>query len=384
MTTKKKIVFLTGTRADFGKIKRLIKTVDEAAGFECFVFITGMHMLKKYGLTRNEVLLQKYSNVYSASNQTEKATSMDLILAKTIEKFNDYVKKVKPDMVVVHGDRVEALAGAIVGTLNNILVAHIEGGELSGTVDEVLRHAVSKLSHLHFVSNNDARQRLIQMGESAQTIFTIGSPDVDIMKSNNLPTLQESKSRYQIPFDSYAIFIFHPVVTEINTLSQQIQKITAALKKSGHNYVVIFPNNDYGSDLILEEYKKLDGHKNFKIFPSLRFEHFLTLLKHALYIIGNSSSGIREAEVYGTPAINIGSRQQNRSSSKNIIHVKANTDKIVQAIAKVHKKKIAKTSNFGEGDSAQKFFSIISNKKFWSTKLQKQFLDLDASWHAEK
>ncbi len=382
MQTKKKIVFLTGTRADFGKIKRLIKIVDESSDFECFVFVTGMHMLEKYGSTYNEVLLQGYKNVYKTANQIEGAADMDLILATTIKKFSTYVKKIKPDMIVVHGDRVEPLAGAIVGTLNNILVAHIEGGELSGTVDEVIRHAISKLAHLHFVANSEAKRRLVQMGESSNDIFTIGSPDIDIMKSDTLPSLAESKKRYNIPFDEHAIFIFHPVVTEVDSLAHQIKEVVTALKESGHNYVVIFPNNDLGSDIILMEYKKLEGHKKFKIFPSVRFEHFLTLLKHATYVIGNSSSGIREAEVYGIPTVNIGTRQKNRSKNKSILHVDVNKKEILAAIQKVKKRRVPTVSYFGEGDSAEKFFEIISDKRFWSTKLQKQFLDLEDAWES--
>ncbi|MCB0427538.1 MAG: UDP-N-acetylglucosamine 2-epimerase, partial [Mangrovimonas sp.] len=185
---KKKVVFLTGTRADFGKIKSLIQILEDDPGFSPFVFVTGMHLMQKYGLTLIEIERCKFSNVQTFSNHTSE-TTMDLTLAKTIEGFSQYIKKVKPDLIVVHGDRVEALAGAITGSLNNILVAHIEGGEISGTIDELIRHSVSKMSHIHYVANKDAKRRLMPLGEVEKSIQIIGSPDVDIMIANKLTSI---------------------------------------------------------------------------------------------------------------------------------------------------------------------------------------------------
>ena len=193
----KKILFLTGTRADFGKIKSLISTLENSQEFEVFVFVTGMHLQKEYGYTLIEIERCNFKNIHAFQNHTHE-TTMDLTLAKTIEGFSSYCKQINPDLIVIHGDRVETLAGAIVGSLNNILVAHIEGGELSGTVDELIRHSVTKLSHIHFVSNDEAAKRLLQMGEIKSSIFTIGSPDIDIMFSDNLPTEETVKEYYQI------------------------------------------------------------------------------------------------------------------------------------------------------------------------------------------
>ena len=180
MDKNKKIVFLTGTRADFGKLKPLINKIEGSENFENYVFVTGMHTLSKYGSTYDEVRKQKYKEMYIFMNQTH-TTAMDIILANTIIGFSNFINEIKPDMIVVHGDRVEALAGAIVGSLNNILVAHIEGGEISGTIDELIRHSITKLSHIHFVANKEAKKRLIQMGEIDSNIYVIGSPDIDIM-----------------------------------------------------------------------------------------------------------------------------------------------------------------------------------------------------------
>jgi UDP-N-acetylglucosamine 2-epimerase (hydrolysing) len=371
---KKNIVFLTGTRADFGKIKSLLQILQSNKEFEPHIFVTGMHMLHEYGYTLIEVEKSGFKNIYSFENHTHE-TTMDLTLAKTIEGFSEYIKKINPDLIVVHGDRVEALAGAIVGSLNNILVAHIEGGEISGTIDELLRHAISKLSHAHFVSNDKAKNRLIQMGEIFKSIFVIGSPDVDIMFSKNLPIIKEVKAYYNIQFDKYAIAMFHPVTTEYEHLEKYINNFIEALLESGKKYVVIYPNNDLGSSIILNSYQKLENNKNFRILPSLRFEYFLTLLKNANFIIGNSSAGVREAPYYGVPTVNIGTRQLNRVLSKSILNCDYSKNEILKTILNKNFK-TNKSHNLGNGKSANEFLSILKLKPFWKIKNQKQFKDL--------
>lgn len=375
MTLARKIVFLTGTRADFGKIKPLINLVDKSDQFECYVFVTGMHTMARYGSTFHEVERQGYNNVFVFMNQTA-TTDADIILANTIVGFSNFVKEVAPDMIVVHGDRVETLAGVIVGSLNNILAAHIEGGELSGSIDELIRHAVTKLAHVHFVSNEEAKRRLVQMGEDKNSIFVIGSPDIDVMKSENLPSLQEAREHYDIPFDEYAILVYHPITTEVKDLAGDIKEVVSAIIESGRNYMVIYPNNDKGSDIILKEYERLNGRSSFRVLPSLRFEFFLSLLAHARFMIGNSSAGVREAEVYGVPAINIGNRQKSRTMSKHIINVDDKKADILKAIAEAEKMQFEPVSHFGDGDSYKRFYEIITGEKVWKIPVQKQFIDL--------
>tara|TARA_R110001583_G_scaffold14753_1_gene61497 strand:+ start:1024 stop:2148 length:1125 start_codon:yes stop_codon:yes gene_type:complete len=371
----KKIVFLSGTRADFGKIKSLIQILENDIHFETFVFVTGMHLMETYGYTLIEIERCNFSNVHAIKNHTNEAT-MDLTLAKTIEGFSNYVKNIQPDLIIVHGDRVEAMAGAIVGALNNILVAHIEGGELSGTVDGLIRHSVSKMSHIHYVSNKRAKKRLVQMGELSESIKVIGSPDVDIMFSKALPKIQEVKKYYEIPFDSYALAMFHPVTTEFEKMEDYAHGFVEALLKDDKNYVIIFPNNDLGSEKIINAYSKLLNNSRFRIFPSVRFEYFLILLKNSSFIIGNSSAGIREAPYYGIPTINIGSRQENRSLHSHIVNVDYNSNDIFRAlksklelIEKDHK-------TFGKGNSSQLFLESLLEGSLWTLNTQKSFVDI--------
>lgn len=374
----KKIVFLTGTRADYGKIKSLMKKVECSLDFELHIFVTGMHMFSKYGSTWREIEKDGFQNIYKYINQYQDS-NMDTALSNTILGFGNYVKELKPDLIVVHGDRLESLAGAIVGAFNNIKVAHIEGGEISGTIDESIRHAITKFSHIHFVSNEAAKKRVVQMGEQTRDIFVIGSPDIDIMLSNELPTLEMVKTRYKIPFNSYAILMYHPVTTEIQHTHTNAQILVNSLIKSGLNYVVIYPNNDTGSADILQEYEHLKHNSRIRIFPSIRFEYFLVLLKNSNFIIGNSSAGIRETGVYGIPAIDIGNRQKNRytrGESSNIFHAVENEKDILLKIKQVLKFKGTESKTYGKGDSDIKFLEVLERKDIWNMEIQKNFIDV--------
>ena len=204
----------------------------------------------------------------------------------------------------------------------------------------------------------------------------IGSPDIDIMKSKNLPSISQVKKMYNIKFNDYSILIFHPVTTEYSKIKKQMEILIKTLKKSKKNYVVINPNNDMGSEFIFKAYSKLKNNKNFKIFESMRFEYFLTLLKKCQFIIGNSSAGIREAPFYGISAINIGTRQNKRITSQLIKNVDFAEKEILNSIRLVLKKKKKKKFNpFGSGKSFSKFIKIISKDSFWKTKIQKSFID---------
>ena len=371
----KKILFITGTRADFGKLKPLMHEC--GSRFDTHIFVTGMHMLAKYGSTYKEVYKSGFKNIYQFVNQNVD-DKMDAILAKTIIGLSDFVTELKPDVIFVHGDRVEALASAIVGSLNNIKVAHIEGGEVSGTIDEHIRHSVSKLAHIHFVCNEQAKKRLIQLGELEQYIFPIGSSDLDVMISDSLPTLEAVKSWYNIEFEEFGIVLFHPVTTAVDTLQDETNILINSLKKSGKQYVVIYPNNDHGSHFILSAYDELKNNKNFIVIPSMRFEFFLTLLKYSHFMIGNSSAGVREAPFYQVPSINIGTRQHSRAQSKSILNVTMNEDEIIKSIKRINKGDIPIEPNdeFGDGRSVEKFLEEITKESFWQIPVQKIFNDI--------
>ncbi|NVK51733.1 MAG: UDP-N-acetylglucosamine 2-epimerase (hydrolyzing) [Flavobacteriaceae bacterium] len=377
----KKIVFLTGTRADFGKLKSLMSISQKSDDFEVHIFVTGMHMNSLYGLTVDEIQKAGFKNIYKYINH-DSIEYMDRTLAKTIVGFSQYIAQINPDLIVVHGDRVEALAGAIVGSLNNILVAHIEGGEVSGTIDELIRHSVTKMSHIHLVANSEAKKRLIQLGEFDKSIFILGSPDLDLMDENSLPNLELVMNYYNVSFDEFAIAMFHPITTEYNNIKEYARNFVEALVKSQDNYILIYPNNDLGSKEILEEIRKVENLDKIKVFPSLRFEYFLRLLKESKYIIGNSSAGIREAPYYNVPTVDIGTRQNNRAKLDSIFNCNYDIESVLKAIGKTKKFNTNKIKSeeakfyFGKGRSDSLFLKLLHSQEFWNIEHQKQFQEV--------
>jgi UDP-N-acetylglucosamine 2-epimerase (hydrolysing) len=377
MSVSKHIAFLTGTRADYGKIKPLILAA-HAEGFRVSVFATGMHLLERFGSTILEVrrTLPDEVSIIPFENQSV-GDPMDVVVANTIKGLSHFIQENEPDLLIVHGDRPEALAGAISGALSNTRVVHIEGGELSGTIDGVIRHAVSKLSHIHLVANEEAQKRLIQLGEDSNTIHIIGSPDLDIMLSPSLPTLAEAKLRYEIEFDSYFIAIFHPVTTDLDASAVAATEFVNGLIDSGENFIIIHPNNDTGFEQIISEYSKLSDHsKRFRQFESLRFEHFLVLLKNANGIVGNSSAGIREAPLYGIPSIDVGDRQRGRHDSASISQVPARANEIVAAIQRAKQQGPTNSEQeFGDGKSTERFTELLHSGVLFEARVDKVFVD---------
>jgi len=380
------ILFLTGTRADFGKMKSLLRNVQASDDFECMVFVTGMHTLARYGYTVDEVfknleserMENGFRNIHVYMNQNG-GEPMERILASTVEGFSRYVAEANPDLIVVHGDRVEALAGAIVGSLRNIRVAHIEGGEISGTVDELIRHAVTKMAHIHFTANDRTAGRLRQLGERDDSIFVIGSPDIDILLSDDLPSLDEVRRYYEIPFDSYAVGLLHPETTDLEATRTTAEAMTRAMTESGRNFVLLHPNNDQGAELILRAYEPLAANPRFRRFPSLRMEYFLTLLRHAEFLVGNSSAGIHEAPVYGRYSINVAGRQNNRFRHETILNVPGETEAILKAIRSIPgRKQCGPCYHFGRGESAVRFMEALRDPRLWDIPKQKQFVDIAA------
>lgn len=373
----RKILILTGTRADFGKLKGIMQFIEKHDDLELHIFGTGMHMMKRYGSTYREIEKEGFQHTYFVPNQNS-SEPMSSVLGNTISIFSRLTEEISPDLIIIHGDRLEALAGAAVGALQNILVCHIEGGEVSGTVDELIRHSVSKLSNIHMVANERAKKRLMQMGEGSEYIYIIGSPDLDVMNSKTLPSLQDSKRKYEIEFPTYSIALFHPVTTEKSSFKDYSTSFFNALKASNKNYIVVYPNNDDGSDFIVDEISRLKDDESFRVFPSINFEHFLVLLENAEMIIGNSSAGIREAPFYGVPTVNVGTRQQNRYSGNTIIDVDYSCDSILAGIEKAARiTEVAKDDWFGDGNSLALFSAALKDDNFWATPTQKLFMELE-------
>ena len=369
-----RLLFISGTRADFGKLKSLFKVLkDNQVEFK--VFVTGMHLHLEYGETWRE--FEKLRIPFHLFDSDPLHTrDYSSIFANTTRGISELVDTFRPSVVVVHGDRLEALAGAVVGALENVRVIHIEGGEVSGTVDESLRHAVTKLCHGHLVSNEDARLRLLQMGEHGNSIRVIGSPELDAFSSPEIPSIEDVLGHYSIPFQEFALLIFHPVTTDNRNFGKVVKTILRELARRNLSTIAVLPNNDRGSQDIRDAYQSLSERDSIRIIPSFRFEAYVALLQRAKFIIGNSSSGVREAHFLGTPAVDIGDRQKGRVSSKMVFHATYDSSSIGAAIDMAMKKSREPQKIFGNGSSAAKFIQLIEERYFESLPLQKTFRDL--------
>lgn len=369
-----KIVFVTGTRADFGKLKPLISKIDVMPNqFSVSIVVTGMHLLDQFGFTAKEV--QKVfpgKEVFLEGQRYQE--EMTLGFARFTQNFTGYLEECRPDLVVVHGDRFDALAASIVANSLMVPVAHIEGGEVSGTIDEAIRHSVSKFSHIHFVANEEAGKRVRRLGEDPNKIFVVGSPETDVLLGDDVPSLSEVKEKYDIAFDQYSILCFHPVVNEIEKLGAQLDEIEKFVREVDENLIWIYPNNDKGSLYIIERIKELRQLKKIKVFESLRFEYYVSLLRNANFVLGNTSSGVREAPVLGVPCINVGSRQNGRVDSQLVLDTEIDFSAMMSSLKKVRVMNVSGGhTNFGSGSVADKIVKVLNDINIGKVEIQKVF-----------
>ncbi len=370
---RREVLFLTGTRADFGKLRDVMLAVQKSSVLSARIVVTGMHMLRSYGYTVREIELAGLERLHLIPNQIEDEP-MALVLANTVQALARLVHEEQPAAIVVHGDRVEALAGAIVGSLANVRVVHIEGGEVSGTIDDVIRHSLSKHAHVHLVANEQARRRLLQLGEEEDRIFVVGSPEVDVLTSARLPDLDEVRRHYEIPFTDYGLLALHPVTTERDLNRRNAAAVVDAVLAGG-NWVVIDPNNDEGCREIRSELDRLAGPR-FVRLPSMRFEYFVTLMKNAAVVLGNSSAGVREAPVLGTPSVTVGTRQRNRAVAPSVLTVEPTADAVSAGIAEARAMgRCEPDTAFGEPGAHRRIVELLEGDEIWRPSLYKAFVD---------
>jgi UDP-N-acetylglucosamine 2-epimerase (hydrolysing) len=371
VVTGKRLLFVTGTRADYGKLEPLAKAAQDA-GFHISFFITGMHMMKRYGETRLEVKRFAGAEFFEFVNQRE-GDALDFILSKTILGFSDFVHEHRPDLVIIHGDRVEALAASIVCAMRYIRSAHVEGGEVSGTIDESIRHCNTKLCATHFVSSESAKARVLALGESPDRVFNIGSPELDTHARPSCVSIEEVKTRYAIPFDDYGIAVFHPVTSERDTISAQAASLFGALEASGKHFVVIAPNNDPGTEDIFAVLEKLPPER-FRLIPSMRFNYFSELMKNAAVMVGNSSAGVREAPFLGLPSLDVGTRQNNRAQADSVTVCSAFDTQAIAGFLRASWSARASTDQaYGQGLASAQFVSVLQQAGYWHQPQQKAF-----------
>lgn len=367
----KKIMILTGSRGEWGYIRPIMQLAKNRDDVKIILVVTNMHLLSAYGDSYQEIEKDGFKIDYKINmsldgyNHVTQAKSLGICLMG----LPDIIDVEKPDWMLLAGDRGEQLMGAIAASYTYTPVAHIQAGELSGNIDGMARHAIGKLVHMHFASNDDAYQRLIKLGEEPFRVFNVGAPQIDELVKLQYSSVSVLEDKYNINLsDGYILAVMHPVTEEASKAGDQARIFIEALNMFSLPKIVILPNNDAGSSYVKQAI--LDGKKGiYHIFSNLKREDYLGFLYGSGCIVGNSSSGLLEAPTFKKPAVNIGRRQNNRFRGINVIDVDFDTDSIISAIKKALSNEFNEylqkecVNPYGDGHSSERILDLLLNTK---------------------
>lgn len=376
----RKIAVLTGTRAEYGLLRGILRNIESSSKLELHLIVIGMHLSEEFGYTIREIEKDgfKIAAKINTLNKGDTGTEMAEYIGKSVIEIAKSLNKIKPDVLLILGDRSEALAGAIAASCMNILIAHIHGGEISGSVDESFRHAITKLAHLHFVATKKSMERIIAMGEEPSRIFVVGAPGLDDI-SMEMVDDRIVTEKYGLNLNEPKILLVqHSVVTEAKEAEKQIKETLDAIVDLGFKTIIVYPNADAGGRRmikIIERYvRKYEFLKAFKNIPR---GEYLTLMRIVDVMVGNSSSGIIEAPHFKLPVVNIGTRQKGRERAENVIDVGYNKEEIKRAIKKAifdkkFREKIKKCKNpYYKEESSREIIKILEEIEITKELLQK-------------
>jgi UDP-hydrolysing UDP-N-acetyl-D-glucosamine 2-epimerase len=346
---KRKIAIYTGNRAEYGLFVPVIKAISIHPDLEYFLLVSGAHLQEDFGYTAGEIKKDGFT-IYreiklSMGEDSVYATAR--AIGSGILSLSDALRDLKPDMLLVYADRFEGFSAVIAGTQMNVPTAHIEGGDITegGALDDSVRHAMTKLSHLHFTTNEEAAERIRKMGEEPWRVFNVGFPVLDLIMQGSFAKPEELESKYNLRRDRpLVLFTQHSVTTEYEDAAQQLQpslKAVRRLAQEGYQFILTFPNNDAGGKSIIKEMEEFMQGKvpNVQCHSSLGRYNYHGILNYCAKVTngvcaGNSSSGIKETPIFGCPTVNIGSRQQGRLRAENVIDAPYNEEAIIQAIVR--------------------------------------------------
>lgn len=376
-----KILTLVERRADYSRMRPILKELQKDPFFDVHLVVTGICLLDLHG---SDIDFIKEDNFkidaelpMFEQNARNTNKSMVKALSKILDSIADEIDKYKPDLVLTGFDIGANLATTIAAAHMNIPVAHIQGGELTGSIDESIRHAMSKFAHIHFPATEDARQRLIRLGENPDFVFNVGCPSIDTIVETPIIDKKILEKKFNIDFSKPTILLIqHPVTTESSDARRQILQTIEVIKELGIQALVALPNNDAGSSEIIDEIKS----SGLSWYPSLSTSEFVNVYRNIWSIVGNSSSGIHESSTFGIPAVNIGTRQQNRERAKNVIDVTYEKDSIRKGIEKAlfdadYRKEVQQLNNpYGNGGSARRIVEILKTISLNGI-VQKQFYE---------
>jgi len=372
---KKKICIVINSRANYARIKSVLRAINNNNNLKLQLILASSAILDIYGdvrplLAKEKIKITKQLyTIIQGGNLETMAKSTGLLLIELSSIFSE----IKPDFVFTIADRHETLATAIAASYMNIPLIHTQGGELTGNIDESVRHAITKLANIHFPSTLLAKKNIIQMGEDRKNIFLTGCPSIDLAKEYTKKkysffprNFEKSGIGYNVDLNKkYLVVMFHPVTHEYEKNKNTIKNLLSVIKKIGLQTIWMWPNIDAGTDIVSKEIRKfreLNKSSKIKFCKNFAPEEFLYIIDHCSCFVGNSSSAIREGSFLGIPSVNIGNRQSGREHGKNLITVKDNTESIFKAIQiQLRKKKYKSEKIFGDRNSAEKMIKIIEN-----------------------
>jgi UDP-hydrolysing UDP-N-acetyl-D-glucosamine 2-epimerase len=382
---KRKICVVTGSRAEYGLLSVVMQEIAGTPEFTLSVVATGMHLSPEFGLTYT--LIEKEGFVIDAKVEMLLSSDTPVGIAKSIglgiSGFADVFENLKPELLLLLGDRFEILAAAQAALVARIPIAHIAGGDTTeGAFDEAIRHSITKMAHLHFVTNEQAATRVRQLGENPQHIYNVGSPGIDQIKKIKFLDRQQLEKELEFRFKKRNLLVtFHPVTLDGQPAHQQFAELLKALDCVGEETGIILtkPNADTDGRIIIrmiEEY--VHSRPNAKAFTSLGQQRYLSTINQVDAVVGNSSSGLYEVPSFKKPTVNIGDRQKGRIQASSVINCRPFSTDIVAAIHDAFTKDCSKTINpYGNGDSAQKIVAHLKSIPRYSSLLKKHFFPFE-------
>jgi GDP/UDP-N,N'-diacetylbacillosamine 2-epimerase (hydrolysing) len=380
----RRIAVVTGTRAEYGLLKNTLKEIRNSKDFELQLIVTGAHLSEEFGYTIQEIIDDKFEiedkiPILMRSRAKDGISKeMGLLMIQLSQAF----ERLKPDILLILGDRYEIFAAASVAMVMNIPIAHISGGESTeGAIDEQIRHSITKMAHIHFPGAEVYAKNIISMGEEAWRVFNVGDPGIENIKTSKLLTKEELKEKLKIDVDIDTLLVtYHPVTLERELLPFQVENLITALDKIGHNMIITYPNTDNGGDYIIRELEKFNkNNTKVHLFKNLGILRYISVMNLCGVVIGNSSSALVEAPFLKVPVVNIGDRQKGRLMADNIICCSNDSEDIVHAVNKAlsseFKEKVKNIKSlYGEGNTSKEIASVLKDIEINDRLLKKKLI----------
>ena len=377
----KRIAVVTGTRAEYGILYPVLRAIETRSELELSLVVTGMHLSHEFGYTIQEIekdgfkIDARVDMLPSSDTLGAMAESVGLGIIGMAQTW----EQLKPDIILVLGDRTEPLAATIAGAYMNIPVAHVHGGDVCGNIDDSARQAISKFAHIHFPATQKSAERITKMGEEEWRIHIVGAPALDTILNESFIPADALVKKFALDLTKPLILaVQHPVTTQVDAAPVQVRETLEAIGEIGYPAIVIYPNSDAGGRKMIEVIKEFERHPLIKTFKSLPRQEYISLMKAAGVMVGNSSSGIIEAPSFGLPVVNVGIRQEGRERGKNVIDVGHNKQEIIKAIKKASADReflneVKKCqSPYGDGNAGKKIAGALSNIEITPQLLQKK------------